>query len=121
LYVSNVAEAQKLERLVRNVRYTGNGMVLLDAGVRANHVYSTYQNGGNWMREASIEATGFGVGGVVGLGTGKAVVLGLTAIGLGLTPVGWLVVIGVGIAAGASAGYLGDRYAKSVAANVWDR
>lgn len=94
---------------------------MLDAGARVNHVYGTYQNGGNWMREASIEATGFGFGGAVGLVTGKSVVLGLTALGLGLTPVGWVVLIGVGLAAGATAGYVGDKWAKNAAASVWDR
>lgn len=121
LYVSNVSEAQKLDRLARNVRFAGHGMVVLDAGVRVNGVYTTYQSGGNWMREASIEATGFGLGGAAGLATGKAVVVGLTAIGLGLTPVGWVVIIGAGIAAGATVGFYVDKRGKTFAANTWDR
>lgn len=121
LYVSNVAEVQKLDRLARKVRYAGHGMVVLDAGIRANHVYGAYQNGRNWMREASIEATGFGLGGAAGLATGKAVVLGLTAVGLGLTPLGWVVIIGASIAAGATVGFYVDNRGKTFAANTWDR
>lgn len=99
LYVSNTAEAQQVARLARNIRYAGNGMVALDAGIRVTNVYDTYRKGGNWQREASIEATGFGMGGAAAIVTGKAVVTGLTAIGLGLTPVGWVLIIGAAVAA----------------------
>ena len=96
-------------------------MVALDAGIRVNHVHNTYQQGGNWQREAAIQATGFGFGGAAGLFTGKAVIAGLTTIGLGLTPVGWVVMIGIGVAAGFGAAYALDSGGKSLATWIWDK
>jgi hypothetical protein len=81
LYVSNAAEARQLDRLARHIRWAGNSAVVFDAGRRATKVYNTYQDGGNWQRHASIEATGFGLGGAAGIATGKAFIVGLTAIG----------------------------------------
>src|SRR5690606_20482848 len=99
---ANAQEARQLDRLARNIRWAGNGLVAIDAGRRAAGVYQTYQDGGNWQRQASIEATGFGVGGAAGIIAGNGVIAGLTFIGLGATPVGWVILIGVGIAAGAA-------------------
>lgn len=121
LYVANATEAKQLNRLARNIRWAGNGLVAIDAGLRTAQVYDTYQQGGNWAREASIQATGFGLGGAAGLVTGKAVIAGLTMIGLGLTPVGWVVMIGIGVTAGAAAAFYVDERGKTFAANTWDR
>jgi hypothetical protein len=121
LYVANAHEAQQLARLARGIRYTGNGMIALDAGLRASSVYGTYKDGGNWQRQAAIEATGFGTGGAVGLAAGKATVWGLTALGLALTPVGWVILIGAAVAVGATAACHADKVGKSAATSIWDR
>lgn len=121
LYVSNANEAQQLARLAKGIRYAGNSMVALDAGLRANSVYDTYKDGGNWQRQASLQATGFGFGGIAGIAAGKATVMGLTALGLGLTPVGWVVIIGVGVGAGLAAANGGDTFGQWFAARIWDR
>ena len=36
------------------------------------------------------------------------------------TPVGWVVLIGAGIAAGFAAGYAGDSFGKLVSSVIWD-
>src|SRR5690606_36526953 len=39
LYVANAQEARQLDRLARNIRWAGNGLVAIDAGRRAAGVY----------------------------------------------------------------------------------
>jgi hypothetical protein len=119
--VANNAQALQLSSLAKGVSYAGKGMVVLDAGIRINGVHNTYKQGGNWQREAAIQTTAFGAAGAVGAGTGKLVVMGLTAIGLGLTPVGWVVIIGVGLTAAFGAAYVTDKIAQDKAAYVYDR
>ena len=119
--VASNAQATQIATLAKGISYAGKGLIALDAGIRVNHVHSTYQQGGNWQREAAIQATGFGLGGAAGLGVGKMVVMGLTTIGLGLTPVGWVVLIGAGLAAGFGAAYAVDKYSREGAAYIYDR
>ena len=80
-----------------------------------------YKSGGNWQREAAIQTVGFGAGTAAGLFVGSKVVAGLTTIALGLTPVGWVVIIGVGLVAGFGAAYAFDSGGKKLAAMAWDR
>ena len=71
-----------------------------------------------------MEMTGFGFGGISGLLVGKGAVGAatyLTTIGLISGPVGWAVIIGVGIAAGFGAAYYGDKFGKGFASMLWDR
>ena len=119
--VASNTQALQIARMAKGISYTGRGFVVLDAGIRVHGVNNVYKQGGNWQREAAIQATGFGAGGAAGMAVGKAVVLGLTTIGLGLTPVGWVVLIGAGVAAGVGAAYVTDSVSKGVAAAIWDR
>lgn len=121
LYVADGKQANNLKKMATGTRYVGNGMVVLDAGFRAREVQRMHSSGGNWQREASVQATGFGLGTAVGIGTGKAVVGGLIAIGLGATPVGWVVLIGLGAGVGFAAANIFDKAGKSFAASLWDR
>lgn len=89
--------------------------------MRVKDVHETHRAGENWQRQASMELTGFGVGGAAGMLAGKATVGALTTIGLAAGPVGWLVVLGVGVVAGFGAAYALDRGGKSLVARIWDR
>src|SRR5690625_143675 len=115
LIIDNVAEDQRLDRLARSIRYAGNGLIALDAGLRVRNIHESYQRNENWQRQFALEATGFGFGGATGLLAGKATVGALTMIGLGATPVGWIVLIGAGVTAGFYAGNRGDGWAKQFA------
>jgi hypothetical protein len=119
--VASNTQALQIARMAKGISYTGRGFVVLDAGIRVHGVNNVYKQGGNWQREAAIQVTGFGAGGAAGMAVGKAVVLGLTTIGLGLTPVGWVVLIGAGVAAGVGAAYVTESVSKGVAAAIWDR
>jgi hypothetical protein len=133
LYVADVGKASQLASMSQRVRAVGNGAVTLDAGLRINQVNNTFRGGGDWMREASVEATGFGMGGAAGGLFGRATTsvtitgAGLVAakLGLALTPFGWAVIIGVGVGAGLYAGYQAgtafDAAGRYVSRLVWDR
>lgn len=119
--VASNAQAIQISRLATGVSYAGKGLIVLDAGIRISGVHNTYKQGGNWQREAAIQATGFGFGGASGLAAGNLVVAGLTTIGLGLTPVGWVVLIGIGVAVGFGAAYTMDNVGKTIARGIFDR
>jgi hypothetical protein len=121
LYVGDSAQATKLARLANATRYVGNGLVVLDAGLRVQKVHGMYQSGGDWQRQAVMEVTGFGAGGAAGLLVGKGVVAGMTALGLAVTPVGWVVMIGLAAAAGFGAAYGGDLFGKNLASRIYNR
>ena len=119
--VASNNQALQISRLATGVSYAGKGLIALDAGIRINGVHNTYKQGGNWQREAAIQTAGFGAAGAAGLWVGAEVVAGLTMIGLGLTPVGWVVLIGVGLAAGFGAAYVTDGLAQKGTSWLYDK
>lgn len=127
LFVADTAQAHRVGRFSRSMRMLGNSAIVVDAGSRAANVYGTYNSGGNWQREASIEATGFGLGGAAGIYGGylggKAAIAGLAAlkIGLAATPVGWVVIIAAGVAVGIGASQAGNSIGKWFSGKLWDR
>ena len=121
LHVANGAQASRIALLARGTRYAGNGLILLDAGIRVQKVRGAYDSGGDWQRQAVLETTGFGFGGAAGLFVGNSVVSGLTTLGLAVTPVGWVVMIGLAATIGFGAAYYADKKAKSVAGLIYDR
>ncbi|WP_111641393.1 hypothetical protein [Marinimicrobium alkaliphilum] len=121
LYVDDLPEAQRLQRLSQGIRYAGNGVVALDGVSRIHAVHRTHRAGGNWQREAAAQATGFGAGGAAGLAAGKGVVIALTKIGLAATPAGWVILLGAGITVGYFAATQADRSGTSFARRVFDR
>ena len=121
LHVANGAQASRIALLARGTRYAGNGLILLDAGIRVQKVRGAYDSGGDWQRQAVLETTGFGAGGAFGIGAGQSVISGLTTLGLAATPVGWVVMIGLAAAVGFGAAYYADKKARSVAGFIYDR
>lgn len=126
--VADQFQASRLASLSQFVNRLGKGMVALDAAARVDKVYEVHKEGGNWMRESSVQMTGFGLGGAAGGIVGTQVVSGgmVLAAEAGLLaagPVGWAVLGGillVGLAAGFTAGSLADKGGQLVAASVWD-
>ena len=121
LIIDNVAEVQRLDRLARSIRYAGNGLIALDAGLRVRNVHESYQRNENWQRQMALETTGFGFGGLAGLYAGKATIGTLTFIGLGATPAGWVVMIGAAIATGYYASNEGSSFGTWLASLIFDR
>lgn len=100
LYVSNAYGASWLAKFAQAGRFVGRGAVGLDLGLHAAAVRSTQHQGGDWLREASMQTTGFGLGGAAGLLAGQSTVAAMTSIGLIAGPIGWVAVIGIGTVAG---------------------
>ena len=65
-----------------------------------NNVHADYKAGKDWQRTAVTETVGFGLGTAAGVIAGAAVTKAALGIALLSTPVGWVFVIGAGIAAG---------------------
>ena len=121
LNIQNGKQAMQLAKLTKGINFAGNGLIVLDAGFRANTVRNSYQNNENWQRELAVQTTGFGLGGAAGIAAGKATAGVLTAIGLGLTPVGWVILIGAAVTVGYFAAKHVDDIAQEKTGNLYDR
>ncbi|MBU6441681.1 MAG: hypothetical protein KGS28_15760, partial [Betaproteobacteria bacterium] len=68
LDVRSKAQAWKLAELARYARYLSRGVLAIDLGRRIHNVHDVEQSGGDWYRQAFVEAGGF----AAGAGTGVA-------------------------------------------------
>jgi hypothetical protein len=129
LFVADAADAGRMGSLSRILNNTGRLAIVADAGLRANKIHTAYENGGDWLRESSVQMTGFGFAGAAGGLAGKYTILGGTALAakaglLVAGPVGWAVlgvVVAVGVLAGVGAGSIADKRGRNIAAGTWDR
>lgn len=129
LFVADSADAGRIGTVSRVLNNTGRLAIAVDAGLRAQKVQISYESGGNWLRESSIQMTGFGLGGAAGGFTGKTVVASGTflAAKAGLLvsgPLGWAVlgvIVGAGLIGGYGVGSYVDQRGQKVAAQLWDR
>jgi hypothetical protein len=92
----DLTQASNLSKFAKGAQIAGGGMLVFDFGVGVSKTYVDYQKGGNWHKTMFVESIRLG---------GTAAVAGITsAIGtalfLSLTPVGWVVVVGVTAALG---------------------
>ena len=121
LNIQNGKQATQLAKLTKGINYAGNGLIVLDAGIRANKVRNAYRDKKDWQRELAVQATGFGLGGAMGLTAGNAAIGALTAIGLGLTPIGWVIMIGAAVTVGYYTAKHMDNIGQSAAGYIYDR
>ena len=119
LKLNNTNEIAKLGRFSRNVKYLGNGMILLDAAFRGADVYSDYNEGKDWQRSLVTQTAGFGLGGAAGLYVGQIATGAATAF-LVSTPLGWVIAISIGFAVGYGAAKVGDAIGKDAAGFAYD-
>ncbi|OMH33842.1 hypothetical protein [Motiliproteus sp. MSK22-1] len=92
-------EAQNLVKFSKYTQLLGNGLAVIDFTSRAGAIHNTYKAGGNWEKKMFVEASGFALGAI----TGTAIVNGGLALLALATPVGWVFLIGAGIAITAAA------------------
>lgn len=121
IYVSDQPRAVRMASFAQHLHHVGNGVIVLDAGIRVTKVRQAHRDGEDWMRQASIEATGFGGAGIASLTLGKATVSSLVALGLAATPAGWVIVIGLGIGVGVAVGSAGDWFGRNLAKEIMAR
>lgn len=120
LNIQNGKQATQLAKLTKGINFAGNGLIVLDAGIRVSKVRNAYRDRKDWQRELAIQTTGFGAGGAAGLWAGSATVGALTAIGLGLTPVGWVIILGTALAVGYAAATTTEKHATGLASHLYD-
>lgn len=123
LNVESQLQASQLARMGKLLNGLGNAAVAADASIRAIKVMAIEDAGGDWMREAAKQVTGFGLGGAAGIGAGQVVFTGGSAIAAsaGLTisgPVGWVIMGALflgSVATGYFAGVIGDAIGQEAA------
>ena len=125
LNIQNGQQAIQLAKLTKGINFAGNGLIALDAGLRANTVRNSYINKQDWQRELAVQTTGFGAGGAAGLAAGRltasALAAGAVAIGLSVTPIGWVIIIGAALTVGYIAANEVDKAAQKAAGNIYDK
>lgn len=125
LNIQNGKQAMQLAKLTQGINFAGNGLIVLDAGLRVNTVRNSYNSNRDWQRELAVQTAGFGAGGAAGLAAGQLTATGLTtaavAIGLAVTPVGWVIIVGTAIAVGFVAASTFDNAGQELAGKIYDK
>lgn len=119
LHLKSTHEVNLINRFAKGANMLGKGVLILDAGVRANGVHSTYQAGRNWQRQMVQEITGFGFSAAAGMWLGGAATAAATLL-LGATPFGWVIIIVFGLAVGFTSAYFSNLGAKYVSGALYD-
>ncbi|MDH2432625.1 hypothetical protein QCD60_08600 [Pokkaliibacter sp. MBI-7] len=121
LNLSGSRDIALLRGLARASNIAGNSMLVLEVGARGKKVVDQYRQGGDWMRTATVQSTGLALGFLGGaLGAGLAADAAV-AIGLAATPLGWVMVLGVGIAAAYFAASALDTGGQWASSSIYDR
>lgn len=100
LNIANGEQARTLRRFMTRVTIINRWVIGLDLGIRSTKVNSAYQAEGrrSGLREGFRQGGGF-LGSSFAIALVGAGVKGAIGMGLVLTPVGWVVIVGVGIVA----------------------
>lgn len=85
----DLTQSSNLNKFAKGAHVAGSGMLLFDFGVGVSKTYVEYEKGGNWHKTMFVES--------VKLGTVAAIsgAASAAALALALTPVGWVVLVGV--------------------------
>ena len=122
LNVGSHIEASRLVKLSMNTRCIGRMAVVVDLGFRADEVFEAYQGGEDWQRKAFVESAGFAAGAYAGTLLTRSALTSLEVI-LSPTPVGWVLILGTGLAAVGyvvSGSTIADVFAKYIAGLSFD-
>ncbi|KXO07088.1 hypothetical protein AKG98_2656 [Moritella sp. JT01] len=117
--LTNTQEVTKLKNLGKGITFAGNGLLVLDAGFRVNKVLDAKENGADWQKNMVQETAGFGFGGALGIFVGEGAV-GIASVFLASTPLGWAIMIGIGLGAGYYASKAGDSLGQAISGAVYD-
>ncbi|WP_218648491.1 MULTISPECIES: hypothetical protein [unclassified Pseudoalteromonas] len=120
LQLTSLANIQHLRKLEQGSNIAGKFVIAIDAGLRADSVYDDYKAGKDWQRSAVREATGFGLGTAAGAYVGGTTITAGVGIAIAMGPVGWVILIGVGLGAGYAAAKVGDAVGKGFSGLVYD-
>jgi hypothetical protein len=121
--LSSTKELRMIKNLTRRASRTGVVGLVVDAGFRANSVYDEFQSGENWQKSAAIETTSFasaGLGAVYIGGAGASIAGAVLGVTLAATPVGWVIIIGAGLAAGFAGAMIGDKIGRKASTYLYN-
>lgn len=121
LDIATNQEAINLQKLVKASKVLGPGLIAVDAGMRINTVHDIYKQGGEWEKELTKQTSGLVAGAAVGLGVGSIVGASLTGIALLSNPVGWVIIIGVGVGAGTASSIFVDNKTQNFVGELWEK
>ncbi|MEE2000778.1 hypothetical protein QWY20_04880 [Alkalimonas sp. MEB108] len=116
LNISNGAQAQQVMRFIRGLQIASPLVMAWDIRGRNQKVRRVQQSSGDYKRERARQIGGFVSGSVVT----SIVVRGVIAIGLGLTPAGWVLLIGASAVAFAASSAL-EPLGQDAGEFVYDR
>lgn len=122
LDLTNQVEASRVVGLAKATKIIGNGLAVVDFGMRATNVYDSYKEGKNWERDLFIESSSFAASAYLG---GAVLDSGMAALGFLVmaTPIGWIgLIIGGAVVIGAAAytGYEMNKVTKENAGSIYD-
>jgi len=102
LFIASKAQAQQIVQLACALRYVGNGIVTLDAGMNACEKNNLIKHE---AEPQSLSLSETKLGHPWGISLQPKLTASSTAVGLGYTPAGWVLLIGIGAAARFTAAY----------------
>lgn len=102
LFISSNAQAQQIVQLACALRYVGNGIVTLDAGTTSCEKNNLIKQE---AEPQSLSLSETKLGHPWGISLQPKFSASSTAVGLGYTPTGWVMLIGIGAAARFTAAY----------------
>jgi len=120
LNVEGQLQASQIAKMGKLINGLGTATIVIDGVFRTTEVMGIAEDGGDWMRAAAREVTGFGAGTAAGLFAGKAAYFGLISIA---GPVGWGVlgaIFMVSLGVGYLASKVGSDFGEAVSDAAWD-
>lgn len=124
LRLSNSQTFRQISKIASKAKWVGYGGLAVDGYFRFEEVKHQHRSDGNWAKTAAIETAGFGAGGAAGIWAGS---VATSAVGAALgvtvaaTPLGWVLIIGAGLAAGVTAYTGGDAFGKFLANKAYEK
>lgn len=121
LDIASRIDATRLMDMARNSKRLSRVLILLDVGLRADKVHEVYEAGGNWLREAFVQAGGY-YGSVVGtwaMGSATIVTVGVVITKTGSLPAA-IAVGSAGVTAVMSAADIGNAIGEFGGAGLYD-
>ena len=108
---------KRLTKIMNNGKMLGNRLFVLGIILGVADVIEDYVDGEDWAKAA------YGLGGQIAgsftAGFFASTIIDMGIIALGLTPVGWVVLIGSAVISGAAA-YLGGESAKQLSEEIYE-
>ncbi|MGY5450586.1 hypothetical protein ACVFI8_06525 [Agarivorans sp. MS3-6] len=123
--LSSAKELKNLKYMANGLKLGGNILLAVDVADRGQKVKADFEQGKDWGKTATVQAAGLSAAVITGSVVAKGVISGAAAaalsIGLTMTPVGWAIVVCIGIGAAYVAATKADEVAQREVKNLYER